>query len=73
LKHVLFKNLKTDCLELNIYILEITLIEATRATRDQECQDGGAATQSPAERFHSGSNPDLGFFSTRFIVLKLLY
>jgi hypothetical protein len=24
-------------------------------------QGGGAATQSPAERFHSGSNPDLGF------------
>lgn len=30
-------------------------------------QGGGAATQSPAERFHSGSNPDLGFIS--FIVI----
>jgi hypothetical protein len=71
--YVLYKNLKTDCLELNVYILEIPLIEATRAIRDQECQDGGAATQSPAERFHSGSNPDLGFFFKQFIALKLFY
>jgi hypothetical protein len=26
-----------------------------------QCQGGGAATRSPAERLHSGSNPDLGF------------
>lgn len=26
------------------------------------CQGGGAATRSPAERLHSGSNPDLGLF-----------
>lgn len=25
------------------------------------CQGGGAATQLPAEQYHSGSNPDLGF------------
>ena len=25
------------------------------------CQGGGAATQMPAEHYHSGSNPDLGF------------
>jgi hypothetical protein len=24
------------------------------------CQGGGAATQMPAEHYHSGSNPDLG-------------
>ena len=27
------------------------------------CQGGGAATQSPAERYHSGSNPDLGLYN----------
>jgi len=27
-----------------------------------DCQGGGAVTQSPAERFSPGSNPDLGFF-----------
>jgi hypothetical protein len=26
-----------------------------------QCQGGGAATQMPAEHYHSGSNPDLGF------------
>jgi hypothetical protein len=26
----------------------------------QCCQGGGAATQMPAEHYHSGSNPDLG-------------
>jgi hypothetical protein len=26
-------------------------------------QGGGAATQLPAEQYHSGSNPDLGFTS----------
>jgi hypothetical protein len=29
--------------------------------RHTACQGGGAATRSPAERLHSGSNPDLGF------------
>ena len=27
-----------------------------------DCQGGGVVTQSPAERFTPGSNPDLGFF-----------
>ena len=30
------------------------------------CQGGGTATQSPAERFQSGSTPDLGFFFSCF-------
>jgi hypothetical protein len=31
--------------------------------RQYPCQGGGAATQMPAEHYHSGSNPDLGLNS----------
>ena len=37
----------------------------------KKCQDGGVATQSPAERFYSGSNPDLGF-SVRGLINLIL-
>jgi hypothetical protein len=30
-------------------------------------QGGGAATQMPAEHYHSGSNPDLGFCFLEFL------
>jgi hypothetical protein len=30
-------------------------------------QGGGAATQMPAEHYHSGSNPDLGFLPSDFM------
>ena len=36
-------------------------------------QGGGAATQSPAERYHSGSNPDLGFFQKRYRLALFLW
>jgi hypothetical protein len=36
------------------------LVKECRAF-SQKCQGGGAATQLPAEQYHSGSNPDLGF------------
>lgn len=39
----------------NLYIMNTLLDNA-------DCQGGGAVTQSPAERFSPGSNPDLGFF-----------
>jgi hypothetical protein len=38
------------------------MIECLKQSALPVCQGGGAATQSPAERFHSGSNPDLGFY-----------
>jgi hypothetical protein len=43
------------------------------------CQGGGAATQMPAEHYHSGSNPDLGFFkpflkdSNAFLLKIIIY
>jgi hypothetical protein len=40
------------------------------------CQGGGAATQLPAEQYHSGSNPDLGFLNLsklkEFLYLNIL-
>ena len=39
-------------------------LNQTEPTLEREkikCQGGGAATQMPAEHYHSGSNPDLGF------------
>jgi hypothetical protein len=42
----------------------------------QKCQGGGAATQLPAEQYHSGSNPDLGFLNLsklkEFLYLNIL-
>jgi hypothetical protein len=35
------------------------------------CQGGGAATQMPAEHYHSGSNPDLGFYNIMQSSLKI--
>jgi hypothetical protein len=37
------------------------------------CQGGGAATQMPAEHYHSGSNPDLGFWNSFVEASKNFY
>jgi hypothetical protein len=43
------------------YLINLNYILRSTFNKFMQCQGGGTATQSPAERFHSSSNLDLGF------------
>lgn len=52
---------KAECMSDNICQSK-NLYTSSTVLDYADCQGGGAVTQSPAERFSPGSNPDLGFF-----------